>query len=293
MTNAALLTITRSAISAWGVTRCASGPHRAGSRAQRQSPPTPTSISAAGKLTRKQRAKLPAYFNGRRVSREIQTGDLERLGRGAGDASGRGAHRQYARREAAAPAKKRSPARIKACRSPRILHLATHGFFLADQRRDPNRELRGLGLLRRASRRWFWPNVRDAVGEDVGASRWRKPLLRSGAPLAGFKTWLSGGSLPAEAEDGLLTAEDVPGWICWRRSWRLCRLARRAPGEVRTGEGVFGLRRANAAGWGEDVGAKFVEGAGRADAGVDGRFLSAHPGGRAARRGYGGRRSWR
>lgn len=28
-------------------------------------------------------------------------------------------------------------------------------------------------------------------------------------------------------------------------------------------------------------------------AGVDGRFLSAHPGGRAARRGYGGRRSWR
>jgi hypothetical protein len=27
------------------------------------SPPTPTSISAAGKLTRKQRAKLPAYFN--------------------------------------------------------------------------------------------------------------------------------------------------------------------------------------------------------------------------------------
>jgi hypothetical protein len=32
------------------------------------------------------------------------------------------------------------------------------------------------------------------------------PLLRSGVILAGFKTWLKGGSLPAEAEDGLLTA---------------------------------------------------------------------------------------
>ena len=33
-----------------------------------------------------------------------------------------------------------------ACRSPRILHLATHGFFLPDQQRDLNREGRGLGF---------------------------------------------------------------------------------------------------------------------------------------------------
>src|SRR5260370_18048232 len=38
-------------------------------------------------------------------------------------------------------------ARLKKCQSPRILHLATHGFFLKDQKRDPTEEGFGFGAM--------------------------------------------------------------------------------------------------------------------------------------------------
>jgi hypothetical protein len=132
------------------------------------SPPTPTSICGGGQAHAQATSETAGVLQHGRVSREIQTGDLERLGRLPGT---RVEGERIASMLGVEPllGKKAMEARIKACRSPRILHPATHGFFLANQRRDPNRELRGRGLLRRASRRWFWPNVRDAVGEDVGA----------------------------------------------------------------------------------------------------------------------------
>jgi len=131
----------------------------------------------AGQAHAQATSETAGAFQRGRVSREIQTGDLERLRRLPGT---RVEGERIASMLGVMPllGAEALEARIKACRSPHILHLATHGFFLADQRRDPNRELRGLGLLRRASRRWFWPNVRDAVGEDVGA--W------NGEPIAAF-----------------------------------------------------------------------------------------------------------
>jgi CHAT domain-containing protein/tetratricopeptide (TPR) repeat protein len=126
-------------------------------------------------------------------------------------------------------------ARIKACRSPRILHLATHGFFLEDQKHDPNRELLDLGAMSR--------QPGDSISRFASPGL-ENPLLRSGLALAGANTWLKRGSLPAEAEDGLLTAEDVSGLDLLATELVVLSACKTGLGEVRTGEGVFGLRRA-------------------------------------------------
>jgi CHAT domain-containing protein len=114
-------------------------------------------------------------------------------------------------------------AHLKQRRSPRLLHLATHGFFLQDEKRDPNWE---VGIPGRLS---------GPLPEN--------PLLRSGLALAGANTWLQEGSLPAEAEDGLLTAEDVAGLDLLDTELVVLSACETGLGQGHIGEGVFGLRR--------------------------------------------------
>ncbi|MCI0564194.1 MAG: CHAT domain-containing protein, partial [Nitrososphaera sp.] len=122
--------------------------------------------------------------------------------------------------------------RIKACCSPRIMHLATHGFFLKDQEFDPNKDARGLGA------------ILENNTKLLSVSRLENPLIRSGLALAGAN-WKSKGFIPpAEAEDGLLTAEDVIGLDLLATELVVLSACETGLGEVRTGEGVFGLRRA-------------------------------------------------
>jgi CHAT domain-containing protein/tetratricopeptide (TPR) repeat protein len=125
-----------------------------------------------------------------------------------------------------------------ACHSPRILHLATHGFFLPDQPRDLNRDGRGLGF-----------DFGEFFGARGGRTRLSRtlmenPMLRSGLALAGANTWLKAGNLPEEAEDGLLTAEDVTGLDLLATELVVLSACETGLGRVHVGEGVFGLRRA-------------------------------------------------
>jgi CHAT domain-containing protein len=121
------------------------------------------------------------------------------------------------------------------CHSPRIVHPATHGFFLPDQQVDLRQLGRNLELLGVAG---------PAELDKLSGPGMENPMLRSGLALAGANTFLRGGSLPEEAEDGLLTAEDVAGLDLLDTELVVLSACDTGLGEVHAGEGVFGLRRA-------------------------------------------------
>ena len=117
---------------------------------------------------------------------------------------------------------------VKAARSPQVLHLATHGFFIADA--PP------LGDTRLMDAPTQTPFTLLRCAEN--------PLLRSGLALVGANAWLTGQPLDPLAEDGLLTAEDVCSMDLLGTRLVVLSACDTGLGEIRNGEGVQGLRRA-------------------------------------------------
>ncbi len=117
---------------------------------------------------------------------------------------------------------------LRKVNSPRILHLATHGFFL------PEVELGGqeLNPLQR--------------GEEIPKAKLVNPMHRSGLALAGAQRTLQAwakGEVPPIENDGIVTAEDVGG-LKLDSTWLVVLSAcDTGGGEARAGEGVMGLRR--------------------------------------------------
>ncbi|MYL84262.1 CHAT domain-containing protein [Desulfovibrio aerotolerans] len=111
-------------------------------------------------------------------------------------------------------------------KAPNILHLATHGFFLPDQ-----------DMPRATSET---PAEKKLLKER--GTIFENPLVRSGIALAG-----ANGSLTADksmAGDGLVTAEKVLGLNLQGTKLVVLSACESGVGEIRSGEGVFGLRRA-------------------------------------------------
>ncbi len=70
------------------------------------------------------------------------------------------------------------------------------------------------------------------------------PMMRSGIALAGANTWLSGGTLPKKAGKGLLFAQDIAALDLWENELSVLVACESGIGDVKLGEGVFGMRRA-------------------------------------------------
>jgi CHAT domain-containing protein len=100
--------------------------------------------------------------------------------------------------------------------APRILHIATHGFFLDDTTSKPPAS--------GSDRRGF------ESGDGI-----QNPLLRSGLALAGAN---------ASSRDGILTALEASGLNLWGTRLVTLSACDTGLGEVKNGEGVYGLRRA-------------------------------------------------
>jgi CHAT domain-containing protein/tetratricopeptide (TPR) repeat protein len=108
---------------------------------------------------------------------------------------------------------------VKRVRSPRVLHLATHGFF------EPEQESFGRAGLR-------------------SAAEPQNPMLRSGLYFAGAGSTLAGHPPGEDMEDGVLTAYEAAGLSLEGTELVVLSACETGLGVVRNGEGVFGLRRA-------------------------------------------------
>jgi CHAT domain-containing protein len=109
---------------------------------------------------------------------------------------------------------------LKNVSAPRIVHIATHGFFLTEADGSSS-------------------NASSESTRAINASvKIQNPLLRSGLALAGANLHRGGD------DDGILTALEASGLNLWGTKLVTLSACDTALGEVKNGEGVYGLRRA-------------------------------------------------
>ncbi|MDX2091970.1 MAG: CHAT domain-containing protein [Kofleriaceae bacterium] len=115
---------------------------------------------------------------------------------------------------------------LKRVRGPKILHLATHGFFLPDEQPADaaSSAARAAGPV--------------GLTAPLPLGSFENPLLRSGLALAGANKLSSGD------DDGILTAMEATGLDLWGTKLVVLSACETGVGKVTNGDGVYGLRRA-------------------------------------------------
>lgn len=116
--------------------------------------------------------------------------------------------------------------------APGILHLATHGFFLSDVDLSALKDQKVRGIKQMSM-------PPKAAGKKV---KMENPLLRSGIALAGANNALK--SSETVKTDGIVTAEKILGMRLRGTDMVVLSACETGLGDVQSGEGVYGLRRA-------------------------------------------------
>ncbi len=109
--------------------------------------------------------------------------------------------------------------------SPRILHIATHGFFFPDPKTV------GSG--------------QSAIGREPVFKISEHPMIRSGLLLAGANhAWKTGKPLKPGMEDGILTAYEISQMNLSNTELVVLSACETGLGDIQGNEGVYGLQRA-------------------------------------------------
>lgn len=117
---------------------------------------------------------------------------------------------------------------IKRFNSPSVMHLSTHGFAFPPQDEDVPQKAELFGHTNRGSR----------------VEKARNPMLRCGLLFAGIRNWLDGATLPEEIGNGILNGLDVLTLDLSGTDLMVLSACQTGLGDIQTGEGIQGLRRA-------------------------------------------------
>lgn len=104
--------------------------------------------------------------------------------------------------------------------SPRILHIATHGFFLSTEKEEVTK-------------------VTGTLLDATVINNNENPMLRSGIVLGGVNA-----SIKEKRDDGIVSAEKILGLKLKGTDLVVLSACETGVGDIQSGEGVFGLKRA-------------------------------------------------